>query len=434
MPVSDKDARILFQKSGNRCAFPRCGRILTYSDGASDTEISLSDIAHIVAESNDGPRGNHHMDLSERNRVSNLVLLCKECHRKIDNQPATFPVERLRRFKEDHERLIEKATAQATAAAAVPNGYIEKETLYSTLLPVLRLPRYVYSAQTSKRYEKEIRDLIQRPADRHIIYPFILRGDRLYCFNDPSKDDNPFRDAVDTGAWDRHSSSEWWLVDDQRRWFNELLNRSLNKLTGRRDLMLDREHRRYYFSPIEKDKGKPEPRKVSYRPLNRNRAERSVVWQPIRKKTGEKKNFWYHLAVSLEFRRASKISWALSVRPELRVTRDGFTPLDSDRIGSKVTKKKAHAFNNDLLEDLQFWRSFLSDGQPRIILPYGGGQQLIISSSMLEGQVEWPGMPEKFKLSFQNTDFVEDLFSLAEITALDEEYEDDQFQDDDAEI
>lgn len=374
------------------------------------------------------------MALADRNKDTNLILLCKECHRKIDNQPATYPVERLRRFKEDHERLIDKATGRATAATVDVADRMEQACLYSTLLPVLRLPNYVYSAQTLKRTEKEVKAVIQRPADYSVLYPFILRGDRIYCFNDPAKDDNPFREAAATGAWDRHISADWWLVDDQRRWFHELLNRALNKLTGRKSLMLDKDHRRYYFNPTENEEGKACARKVSYMPLNRRRSERSVVWQPIRKKTGESKPFWYHLAVSLEFRMVGKSSWTLCVRPELRVTRDGLASIDSDKIGSKVTKKKAHSFNNDLLEDLQFWRSFLSDGKPRITLQFGSGQQLIISSSMLEGQIEWPGMPEAFKLSFQNTDFSEDLFSLADMTALDDEYDDEQFEEDDAEV
>jgi hypothetical protein len=48
-------------------------------------------------------------------------------------------------------------------------------------------------------------------------------------------------------------------------WFVNLLNRSLNKLTGRKGLYLDKSHHRYFFQS-------PEPGKaveVSYRPQRR---------------------------------------------------------------------------------------------------------------------------------------------------------------------
>ncbi len=426
MPVSEKDARILFQKSGNRCAFPRCGRALTYVDhgSAGDSEISVSDIAHIVAEREDGPRGRFPLPLEERNLVTNLILLCKECHRKIDTLVPSFPVERLRGFKEDHEFRIERATAQATAKMSISSKPLQAETLFATLLPVLRMPRYIHSAPT-KKAEDELKQSIERPADANIMYPYILREDRLYCFNDPGSSENPFRNSVDGRGWKKHDSASWWDDEDKRRWFVDLLGRSLNKLTGRKGLMLDKQHHRYFFTPCGPEAGPALPRTIKYKPLNRTISERSVVWQPIRKKTQEARPFWYHLAVSLSFRLVGKGSWALCVRPELRITKDGYRPIASEAIGATVTKKKARMFNNDLIEDLQLWRSFLSDNSPRIVFRFGGQQQIIVSSSLLSGTIRWPGIPDEYKISFQNVSFPEDLFSWAEKTALDEDFGDD---------
>ena len=75
--------------------------------------------------------------------------------------------------------------------------------------------------------------------------------------------------------------------------------------------------------------------------MNQSASELQVVWQPITKKTGLPKKFWYHRAIALSFVQVGKRSWCLAMRPEMRVTRDSVQPIAARRIGGKVTKKKA---------------------------------------------------------------------------------------------
>ncbi len=426
MSISEKDCRVLFQKSGNRCALPGCGRLLTFAaqdgTGQPETEIAVSDIAHIVARSSDGPRGSYHLPTEKRDLLENLILLCKEHHRVIDSHPATYPVERLRAMKEEHEAAIAKATGDAIhldSPSAPASSYV-REQLYSTLLPVERMPRYVYSAPASLRTENEVKKALTPCTDPSVMLPFIVRANRLYCFNNLRAPSSPFRNAVDLSDIQRERSSSWWRNEDKQRWFQALLNRALNKLTGRKGLLLDKDHERYYFQSDEPGN----PLSVIYRPLNVSSSQRSAVWQPKSRKTGIPRNYWYHLAVALKFDHIASRSWLLSLRPEYRVTRDGLHPLRSEMIGGKVTQKRAHSFNNDLLEDIQFWRAFLSDGQPRITFQFGQGQQIIVGSSMLSADIHWPGMPEEYKIKFRNIDFEENLFTLADREQLDDEYED----------
>jgi hypothetical protein len=421
MAIAERDCRILFQKSGNRCAFPACGRALTFRDtdptSGAECDISLSDIAHIVARSEDGPRGQYPLSLDRRDDLDNLVLLCKEHHRIIDAQPASYPVEKLRQMRADHEALIATATGVAVMKEPQASAYVS-EQLFSTLLPVERMPRFVYSAPCSAKTEEVAKPGIIH--DAALMCPFIIRADRLYAFNNLSDAAGPFRNLVVRKKCVREQSTDWWRTEEHLAWYITLLNRTLNKITGRKGLFLDKEHNRYYFQS-----DKPgEPKTISYKPLNAARSERSVVWQPITRKTKLPRSYWYHLAVGLRFRRVGSTSWALSIRPELRVTKDGKIPLAARQIGSRITSKKAHLFNNDLLEDLQFWRSFLSDGEPRLVCRFGNGQQLIMASSMMTNTILWPGMPEAFKIKFKNVDFEENLFTLADREELNEEYED----------
>src|SRR5258707_376119 len=94
MAIPPREQRILSQRSGNRCAFPNCRRRLTAEDSPPDRAVILGEIAHIVAESPDGPRGDSPLSLTERNKYENLILLCNIHHQLIDDQPQTYTVER----------------------------------------------------------------------------------------------------------------------------------------------------------------------------------------------------------------------------------------------------------------------------------------------------------------------------------------------------
>lgn len=87
--------------SGNQCASPTCENSLVAIDGIT----LISQICHIEAASEKGPRFNPDMDDDDRRHYNNLVLLCSECHNIIDNKEneARFPVALLKEWKITHE-------------------------------------------------------------------------------------------------------------------------------------------------------------------------------------------------------------------------------------------------------------------------------------------------------------------------------------------
>jgi hypothetical protein len=370
--------------------------------------VILGDVAHIVAASPAGPRGDPFMAPVDRNRYENLILLCNTHHQLIDDQEATFTPERLRAIKGDHERWVEDRLTLGVPEQAAAVDYREDE-LYSTLLPVGRMPSRVFSAPARFKTEQETKAQLD-PLRGKEVAPFILRGNMLFAFQNLAIKGNPFRPAI-SGKVEAHRVSDWLEDPDRSRWLVDLLNRGLNKLTGRRGLVLDKDHHRYYFPMLEPG----EPRTVSYRPLNAKKATRAVVWQPTRRLTGEPKRHWLHLAVALRFIRIGATDWCLSMRPELRITVDGAQPYASHAIGSRITKKKSRLFNYDLLGDVQFWRDYLSDSGPRIVLPFGPGvERLVVLTDLMEGTVRWPGIPPKHDMPFRNIAYVDDLLSWAE--------------------
>ncbi len=88
---------------------PECREklVLEASEKVPSKNLLIGENCHIVAESEDGPRGNSILTKEERNRYPNLILLCSNHHIVIDNDPENWPVEKLHQIKSDHELWIE---------------------------------------------------------------------------------------------------------------------------------------------------------------------------------------------------------------------------------------------------------------------------------------------------------------------------------------
>ena len=427
MGILARDIRLLFQHSGNRCAFPECTRSLSHPPSDKDGTVATSEVAHIVAESPSGPRGDHPMPMDERNRYENLILLCEKHHGIVDTQVATYPVERLRQMKYDHEALIAEATRKAVETRArdqAPTGLRVVERLYSSLLPVERLPRYVFSIECDQTEPAVKKRLVQTP-QKHAA-PFICRGKRLYCFQNLRDEPGAFVDVAVGKSSEQEEAASWWGDQDKSRWYVDLLNRTLNKVTGWRGLNLDKQHKRYFFEPDEPGK----PKSITYRPMNMATSTIQVVWQPVTRKTNLPKNFWYHRAVAMSFVQVASKSWCLALRPEMRVTRDGVTPIQPRKIGEKVTKKKSRMWNIDVLEELNFWRDFFCEGRSRLIVPFADRTALSVSANFLNQNVRWPGVPPERAREFKNAQVDESLFDLAELDRIDQGLNDYEESDD----
>lgn len=104
MTITVRDHKLLWGKSGNRCAI--CQNVLV--EGETDTvdESIVGEEAHIVARSENGPRGISELTLNERDKYDNLILLCRNHHKVVDDQPTEYTVEKLKQIKEAHESWV----------------------------------------------------------------------------------------------------------------------------------------------------------------------------------------------------------------------------------------------------------------------------------------------------------------------------------------
>lgn len=106
MSISLKTHKLLWGYSGNKCAFEDCRNDLIADETESDDESIIGDEAHIVARSEDGPRGKSKLSEEERDKYDNLILLCRKHHKIIDDQFNFYTVEKLNKIKKEHESWV----------------------------------------------------------------------------------------------------------------------------------------------------------------------------------------------------------------------------------------------------------------------------------------------------------------------------------------
>lgn len=104
MAITLKTHKILWGRAANRCAL--CKTELVENATDTDDESIIGEECHIVAKKPDGPRGQSPLTSEERDKVSNLILLCNKHHKIIDGQTNGYSVEKLQEIKKLHEDWV----------------------------------------------------------------------------------------------------------------------------------------------------------------------------------------------------------------------------------------------------------------------------------------------------------------------------------------
>jgi len=102
---------MLWGRTAGRCSF--CNKPVSWNTYTKET-VNLSEAAHIIGFSNEGPRGEHELSEELAQDITNLMLLCRDCHKTIDTNKTNYPVNLLRKMKADHENRIELVAGIST--------------------------------------------------------------------------------------------------------------------------------------------------------------------------------------------------------------------------------------------------------------------------------------------------------------------------------
>lgn len=128
LEIKESTAKKLFGLSRNICARPECSCKLVLN-----SDVNLGEMCHIEGENSGSARYNLEMDDEQRRAFDNLIVLCNNCHTIIDNDVASYTVEKLKEMKKIHERkegdLLELTNLQLEKIMEKERSIVQQNTL-----------------------------------------------------------------------------------------------------------------------------------------------------------------------------------------------------------------------------------------------------------------------------------------------------------------
>jgi hypothetical protein len=104
--VSNQVVLRLFSAASGWCEKPNCPTGSLWHELPDGGAVRLAEVAHIVAASDSGPRGDADIPTPELVAFDNLILLCPTCHTIVDRAPEDYPTELMQQWKSEHEGRV----------------------------------------------------------------------------------------------------------------------------------------------------------------------------------------------------------------------------------------------------------------------------------------------------------------------------------------
>lgn len=275
--------------------------------------------------------------------------------------------ERRARFDKEADRLDGNSFARlldlasTTAAGGI---YLspapQDETLYSNLLPIVRMPSLIYVAETEFKNRRELWHVVDD--DEALGNAWTIRESKIYSFRDL---DSPEWKNLCGGAVEGIGTEHWTQSTDpdRRRELVELLNLTLTGILDPLGIRWQRKERLHYFLPAQ---GRHPDRVHSYRSFQ-NQAKSHVV--KSRKRRDGKRGFGWvrHAALKSSFL-CIEGGWHLELNPTFFFTTDGWR--GHPRGGDLTSGKKEHEHNSSVVGQTLMWARLLGgDGSdPKLSL------------------------------------------------------------------
>ena len=137
--VLERQVKALWGRAAARCSFTGCREELaTPSDSTRNGLSLIGEQAHIVAYSDSptAPRSDPSYPKEARNNYENLILLCPNHHKIVDEDDDKYDANCLREMKREHEQWVDRSLN--TAAVDLP--FEELELVADQLLSTAMLP------------------------------------------------------------------------------------------------------------------------------------------------------------------------------------------------------------------------------------------------------------------------------------------------------
>lgn len=275
---------------------------------------------------------------------------------------------------------IDRATLIAERAAPDGDPDPVAEVLWCNLLPVERMPTYMYEAPIRSSLLVRAKDVSLEPPsksalkgmirkaqedageERPRVPAFRLIGDRVITFHDLEAEESLLAPIVDQESVQQIRVNDAVRDEDDRRVVISLLNMSLTRHLMRQGLLADDSRgNRFYFPP---DEGKP--RVIPWKPLKKI-AKRTVTKPYMRDGAIA---FWLHQAAYMKVVfLASK--FFVQITPTWLLTADGKWVKGGPEVGRVVIQWTGRERNLSVLYHVRFWTMMLRRGPGPITVRVG---------------------------------------------------------------
>jgi hypothetical protein len=117
MPISEKTRKILWGRSGNRCAF--CRHELVIDATTADDRSVVGEECHIVSGKGQGPRYDSSYPPEQFDEAENLILLCRIHHKMVDDQHENYTADILTKLKTNHDKWVSSTLGEEPRLSTV---------------------------------------------------------------------------------------------------------------------------------------------------------------------------------------------------------------------------------------------------------------------------------------------------------------------------
>lgn len=202
--ISEKDIKLLYGRSASCCNICR-ESVIKYCKNRKEY-YNIGEMAHIIpfSSNKNAPRAKYKKGDSIDNSYYNLILLCRNCHKKVDIEVNYYTPEVLYQLKDEHESFIETQVSQTGEVAKDANTvkimhelcnfqYLKAELRYPTwdeipceIINIGDVKKFLEGKEPLLYpfYDNKLNSIFDRILDRYekisyIIYEYIPKGSYL---------------------------------------------------------------------------------------------------------------------------------------------------------------------------------------------------------------------------------------------------------------
>ena len=125
MSITKRERKILWARAGNRCSYRYedvvCDKELINTDG-----VIIGEECHIVGRNKSAAR--YTVNFKDKNKYSNLILMCPEHHKLIDDREDIYSIDVLQEMKRLHEQTVsERINRNEIQPIIIKDSHFETE-------------------------------------------------------------------------------------------------------------------------------------------------------------------------------------------------------------------------------------------------------------------------------------------------------------------